>query len=99
MVLSCPFLLGNQKAYWWFGDLGGENKHIPKEIISELESIGEEKYFNLLQNPNILSPWMVGGQTMSVCWNGSVWAQSWVGRVCRGTLCWVRPGMLMVACW
>lgn len=45
------------------------------------------------------SPWMVGGQTMSVCWKGSAWVQSWVGRVCRGTLCCVRPGMLMVACW
>lgn len=45
-------------------------------------------------------PWMVeGGQTIRVCWKGSAWLHSPAGRVWIGTLCWVRPGMLMVACW
>lgn len=42
-------------------------------------------------------PWKAGGQTMSVCWNGSGWAQSWGGPACRGMPCWVMPGMFTVA--
>lgn len=33
-------------------------------------------------------PWIVeGGQTISVCWKGSVWLHSPAGRVGIGTLC------------
>lgn len=40
-------------------------------------------FFNLL--------WKAGGQTMNVCWNGSVCVQIWVVPGCKETLCCATP--------
>lgn len=94
-VQSCPFSLDNRMACWWFEGLC-ENRKVDHTLHIRVGSYCAAADCSIVGS---VSPWMVGGQTMSVCWKGSVWAQSWAGLVCRGTPCWVSPGMLMVACW
>lgn len=93
---SCPSSPGSQLPCWKFAGLP-EEKHIAScaTLKRALRAGCSSPVLPIVH----LSPWMVGGQTMRVCWKGSAWVQSWVGRVCRGTPCCVRPGMLMVACW
>lgn len=109
-VQSSPFSQGKRNSYWMAVAL--EQKHTWSQVSRSnwlllsganlkllLQSEGSFTPLSSLFVP-IFLPWIVeGGQTISVCWKGSVWLHRPAGRVGIGTLCWASPGMLMVACW